>query len=372
MQGPELLRELKRMVDELAALNEIGKALTSSLDISEVMQLILEKVSRLLRPSNWSLLMIDQRTGELYFHAARGPGADALLGLRLKPGEGIAGHVAQSALPLRVDDVRQDPRFASRFDEKSSFHSRSILCVPLMAKGRVLGLIELVNGAQDGPFSEEDLRTLSTVAEFASIALENAQNFAKVQELTVIDDHTGLYNSRHLKRQLVSEVVRAVRFGHPVSVIFFDLDRFKQVNDQRGHQSGSRVLLEVGQLLLRVLRSTDVAVRYGGDEFVVLLPETSRDQALEVATRLRDEVAAEPFLAHEQLGPLRLTASFGVATFPDDGAAPEELLRRADEAMYRVKARSRDGVEAASTAPREAPEARRGNESLTPVVSSEP
>jgi diguanylate cyclase (GGDEF)-like protein len=215
----------------------------------------------------------------------------------------------------------------------------------------VQGVIELVNGADQGPFSEEDLRTLSTVGEFASIALENARNFLKVQDLTVIDDHTGLYNSRHLKRQLEQEVVRAVRFGHPVSLIFFDLDRFKQVNDRRGHQSGSRALWEVGQLLGNVLRSTDVAVRYGGDEFVVLLPETSRDQALEVARRLRDEVAGATFLAHEPAGAMRLTASFGVATFPDDGSTPDELLRRADEAMYRVKKRSRDGVEAATREP---------------------
>jgi diguanylate cyclase (GGDEF)-like protein len=365
MQGPELLRELKRMVDELAALNEIGKALTSSLDISEVMQLILEKVSELLKPSNWSLLLLDQQTGELLFQAARGPGSDKLKGLRLAPGEGIAGHVATTRQPLKVDDVREDHRFSSRFDAQTSFHSRSILCTPLISRDRVLGVIELVNGAKDGRFTDEDLRTLRTVTDYAAIALENAQNFAKVQELTVLDDHTGLYNSRHLKRMLDTEVVRAMRFGHPVSVIFFDLDRFKQINDQRGHQSGSRALREVGQLLTRTLRQTDIAVRYGGDEFVVVLPETSRDQALEAARRLRDEMAASTFLADEKPGPIRITASFGVATFPDDGQAPDELLRRADEAMYRVKAGTRDGVEAAvpvglvkGDAPAEAAEAK--------------
>src|SRR2546425_6985690 len=142
MQGPDLLRELKRMVDELAALNEIGKALTSSLDISEVMELILAKVNHLLKPSNWSLLMVDPATDELYFLAARGPGAEVLMGMRVKKGEGICGHVASSAKPLKVDDVRTDQRFATRFDEKSSFHTRSILCTPLISKGRVLGVIE--------------------------------------------------------------------------------------------------------------------------------------------------------------------------------------------------------------------------------------
>jgi len=365
MRGKDLLRELQRTVDELAVLNEIGKALTSSLDIGEVMHVILAKVSELLKPRNWSLLLKDQPTGELYFHAAVGAGSDQLLGLRIKPGEGIAGWVAQHNLPLLVPDVAKDARFASRFDDASRFHTASILCVPLAFKGRTLGVIELVNSDGDPVFSEEDLRILSTVAEFSAIAIENARNFHKVQELTVLDDHTGLFNSRHMKRQLESEVVRATRFGHPVSLIFFDLDHFKQVNDHHGHQAGSRVLAEIGRLLLGTLRSTDVPVRYGGDEFVILLPETSKDQAMECAKRLRGEISRWKFLAEETYGPLQITASLGVASFPDDARVPEELLRRADDAMYRVKAERRDGVAAAL--PQQAP-AR--EQSLTGRVSS--
>src|SRR2546426_2973876 len=286
MRGKDLLRELQRTVDELAVLNEIGKALTSSLDIGEVMHVILAKVSELLKPSNWSLLLKDHTTSELYFHAAVGEGSDRLLGMRLRPGEGIAGWVAQHNQPLLVPNVHADPRFASRFDKASRFHTKSILCVPLTFKERTLGVIELVNGPRDGAFGEEDLKILSTVAEFSAIAIENARNFHKVQELTVLDDHTGLFNSRHMKRQLEQEVMRATRFGHPVSVIFFDLDHFKSVNDTHGHQAGSQVLHEIGRLLLKTLRSTDVPVRYGGDEFVVLMPETSKDQAVAAARRI--------------------------------------------------------------------------------------
>src|SRR3989440_5913037 len=353
MRGKDLLRELQRTVDELAVLNEIGKALTSSLDIGEVMHVILAKVSELLKPTNWSLLLKDHATGELYFHAAVGEGSDCLLGMRLQPGEGIAGWVAQHTQPLLVPNAHADPRFASRFDKASRFHTKSILCVPLTFKDRTLGVIELVNGPRDGAFHEEDLRILSTVAEFSAIAIENARNFHKVQELTVLDDHTGLFNSRHMKRQLESEVVRATRFGHPVSLIFFDLDHFKQVNDTHGHQAGSRVLAEIGRLLLGTLRSTDVPVRYGGDEFVILLPETSKDQAMECAKRLRGEISRWKFLADETYGPLQITASLGVASFPDDARLPEDLLRRADDAMYRVKAERRDGVAAAL--PQQAP-----------------
>ena len=369
MRGKDLLRELQRTVDELAVLNEIGKALTASLDIGDVMHVILAKVSELLKPTNWSLLLKDEKTSELYFHAAVGAGSDQLMGLRIKPGEGIVGWVVEHNAPLLVPDVHKDPRFAARFDKASSFSTRSILCVPLAFKGRMLGAIELCNGEGDGIFQEEDLRILSTVAEFSAIALENARNFLKVQELTVQDDHTGLFNSRHLKRTLEQEVIRATRFGHPVSLIFFDLDHFKKVNDTHGHQAGSRVLGEVGKLLLKTLRVTDVAVRYGGDEFVILLPETSKDQALDAARRIGAEIAREPFLADASYGPLHITASLGVAAFPDDARNTEDLLRRADEAMYRVKAAQRGGVLGApATNPPGAPR----NQTLTAGVSSEP
>src|SRR2546426_519736 len=246
MRGKDLLRELQRTVDELAVLNEIGKALTSSLDIGEVMHVILAKVSELLKPSNWSLLLKDPVTEELYFHAA-------------------------------------------------------------------------------------DLRILGTVAEFSAIAIENARNFHKVQELTVLDDHTGLFNSRHLKRSLEQEIMRATRFGHPVSVIFFDLDYFKRVNDTHGHQAGSQVLHEIGKLLLKTLRSTDVPVRYGGDEFVMLMPETSKDQAVAAARRLGSEIARQPFLRDRPYGPGKLTASLGGAAFPGDARDPASLILPPDE-----------------------------------------
>lgn len=362
MRGKDLLRELQRTVDELAVLNEIGKALTSSLDIGEVMHVILAKVSELLKPRNWSLLLKDPATGDLYFHAAVGAESERLLGQRIRPGEGISGWVAENTQPLMVRDVRKDPRFAALYEGPAR---RSILAVPLSFKGRLLGVIELVNGAADPSFSEEDLRILNTVAEFSAIAIENARNFHKVQELTVLDDHTGLFNSRHLKRQLEQEVVRATRFGHPVSLIFFDLDHFKRVNDTHGHQAGSRVLHEVGRLLLKTLRSTDVPVRYGGDEFVILMPETSKDQALAAGRRIGAEIAKERYLADRSFGPVQISASIGVATFPDDAKDPDTLLRVADEVMYRVKADRRGGVLAAGAAPSP-------NQSLTLAVSSDP
>jgi diguanylate cyclase (GGDEF)-like protein len=348
MEARELLRELKRTVDELQAFNEIGKALTSTLDIREVLGLIMEKVGELLSPSNWSLLLADD-SGDLVFEIVVGPGAEGLKGLKLQHGEGIAGWVAREGQPLLVPDVTQDPRFASRFDARTRFTTRSVLAVPMRSRGRTLGLIELVNAPEQKTFGKDDLRTLSSLADYAAIAIENARNFQRVQELTILDEHTGLYNSRHLHRVLEAEIVRARRFGHALSLVFLDLDHFKRVNDTYGHQNGSALLRECGEVLLSVLRSVDVATRYGGDEFVCLLPETDKKQAEICAHRLRDALNAHTFLGTGGLS-VKVTASFGIATFPDDASSEHELMRQADLAMYRVKESTRDGIASATTA----------------------
>jgi diguanylate cyclase (GGDEF)-like protein len=343
MQGRDLLRELQRTVDELAALNEIGKALTSTLDLKEVLNLILDKVSMLLKPRNWSLWLMDEATKELVPEMVVGEGGEKIREMRVKPGEGVAGWVAEHGEAVLIPDVSKDPRFSDRFDKASQFQTVSILAAPLLWRGRTLGVVELVNTQGEGTFAPEDLRTLATMAEFGAIALENARNYKKVEELTVIDEHTGLFNARHLRNVLKREIDRARRFGHPVAVIFLDLDHFKQVNDVHGHQNGSLLLREVGHLVSSNLRTVDVPVRYGGDEFVVLLPETSKDQAMSIAERLRRSLDNHAFLAEQGLN-LRMTASFGVAAFPDDALNEEEMLRRADMAMYRVKGSTRDGV----------------------------
>jgi len=346
MEGQVDLQELTRTIEELRAFNELGKALTSTLDVGEVIERVMEQVSALLRPTNWSLLLADEADGSLVFEVAVGPGAEALKGLRLAPTEGIVGWVATSGEPLLVPDVAEDERFAARFDDQTRFTTRSIVAVPLRIRGRNLGVIELVNGVDKPSFAERDLRVLASIADFAAIALDNARNFKRVEELTVVDEHTGLFNVRHLHRVLAAEVERARRYGHPVSVIFFDLDRFKEVNDTHGHQAGSAILRECGELLLSTLRVADVAVRYGGDEFVCILPETSPDQALLCAERLRLLVEGRSFLEAEGQA-IRLTASFGVACFPDHGATAPELIRQADKAMYAAKEANRNTVASA-------------------------
>jgi diguanylate cyclase (GGDEF)-like protein len=343
MESRDLLRELERKVQELQAFNDIGRSLAGTLDIHELLAIIMQKVSEVLRPGHWSLLLVDEQRHDLVFEIAVGEGAERLKSMRLPIGEGVAGSVAATGQPLLVPDVREDPRFAARFDDASGMVTGSLLAVPLSSKGRVLGVVELVNPRGGHPFDDADRRTLEALADYAAIAIDNARAYERIRELTLRDEHTGLFNARHLWRQLELEIARTARTGRPFSMVFVDLDHFKQVNDRFGHQAGSAVLKEVGDLLRRSIRNIDVPVRYGGDEFVVLLPETDKVHARHAAERLRAGMQRTSFLSGMGLD-VRVTASFGIATCPEDGDSTDKLVKSADAAMYRVKESTRNGV----------------------------
>ena len=335
----------KRQLQELGIFHDVAKALTSSLNLDSILQTIMEKMAEYFRPDTWSLLMVDEEKSELYFAIAVGDAAEALKTVRLKLGEGIAGWVAQHGESLLVPDVYTDPRFAKRIDEMTKWQTRSIICIPLKSKHRVLGVIQLINVDMEG-FGGNEMLLLQALADYAAIAIDNARAVEKIQELTITDDCTGLYNARHLYKTLEAEVYRSARFGYEFSILFLDLDHFKSVNDTHGHLIGSRLLAEIGYAIKAHLRLIDYAFRYGGDEFVVLLPQTSKESALVVARRLRDVFRTENWLKSEGLN-LNVRASMGVATFPEDAKSAHEIIRQADEMMYAVKNTTRDNVSVA-------------------------
>jgi diguanylate cyclase (GGDEF)-like protein len=334
--------ETARQSQELAIFHDVAKALTSSLDLDSILQTILEKMAEYFRPDTWSLLMVDEQKSELYFAIAVGTAAEALKNVRLKVGEGIAGHVAKYGEKLIVPDVAADPRFAKRIDQVTQWETQSIICVPLKSKLRVQGVIQLVN-VDMAHFGADETFFLQALCDYAAIAIENARSVEKIQELTITDDCTGLYNARHLYKTLETEVYRSARFGYEFSVLFIDLDHFKQVNDTHGHLIGSKLLAEIGYLIKAQLRLIDFAFRYGGDEFVVLLPQTGKDSAAVVARRLRDSLRASAFCKEEGLN-LNVRASMGLATYPHDAKTPHDVIRQADEMMYMVKNSTRDNI----------------------------
>ena len=338
--------EASRLRREIDALVDIGKALTSTLDLPEVLQLVMQKVSDLLQPKTWSLLLVDDNAQELYFEIVVSPAAEQLRSIRLKIGEGIAGWVAKNGESLLIPDVNSDPRFAPKIDQAVSFKTRSIVCVPLKFKGRVTGVIELINSIGESTFDESDQEILEVIADYSAIAIENARNFARIQQLVITDELTGLYNASYLLDFLDYELSRARRYNTHLSVIFIDLDHFKDVNDTHGHLVGSRLIHEIGRLIHENIRKSDMAARYGGDEFVIVLPNTPKTGALTLAKNLRDKVRSTDFLTSQGLD-IRITASFGLASYPTDADSKLSLVRLADKAMYAAKDASRDTVRTA-------------------------
>ena len=331
-----------RLSQELTIFHDVAKALTSSLDLDSILQTIMEKMAEYFRPETWSLLMVDEQKNDLYFAIAVGAAAEVLANERVKVGEGIAGWVAKHGQTLIVPDVANDPRFSRRLDQVTRWQTQSIICVPLRSRHRVLGVIQLVNVDVKG-LSDQEMFFLHALCDYAAISIENAKAVEKIQELTITDDVTGLFNARHLYKTLETEVYRSARFGYEFSVIFIDLDHFKQVNDTHGHLIGSKLLAEIGYLIKAQLRLIDYAFRYGGDEFVILLPQTGKDAALVVARRLRDNLRTSMFCKEEGLN-LNVRASIGVATYPHDAKSPHDIIRQADEMMYLVKNTTRDNI----------------------------
>jgi diguanylate cyclase (GGDEF)-like protein len=340
----EFSRQLHEKEQELQILDEIGRTIISELELQAVLNIIMDKTRELVQAESWSLLLDDEEVGGLKLSVAVGAGADrSRVGAVVKPGEGIAGWVAREGKPVVVHDAAADPRWGD-LEQDYGVRARSVLCVPLETRRRVLGVIEVVNKKGDGEgFTPRDLSLVTRLAGFAAIAIENARLYQQTKMLTLTDELTRLYNTRFFTQYLEADIKRCRRYKTSVSLIFLDLDHFKIVNDRHGHLMGSQLLREVADVLRRGVRDVDIVARYGGDEFIVILPETRLEAAAFVAERLRQAMNDHVFLVGEGLA-ARLTASFGVASFPETCSSEEELIRLADQAMYRVKNRTRNGV----------------------------
>ena len=238
--------------------------------------------------------------------------------------------------------------FAANETLQQTEGERRILAVPLASGDRVVAVLEAVReGSAARDFSANDTTLLSALALPLSAALANSVRIAEAEKLSQTDDLTKLHNARYLRQYLIAEVKRARRYNSTVTVLFFDLDNFKEVNDHYGHLVGSHVLMEMATVILTGVRDTDVVARYGGDEFVVILPETTLDMVGRVAERMREKIAEHVFTGGRGLR-LHFTASFGVAAFPEHSQSPQQLIADADAAMYEAKAAHKNCVRFAS------------------------
>jgi len=337
-----------RSIETLRVFHEVARALTSNLELDSLLRSIMHQLEEFFGPEHWSLLMVDEETMELYFALSAELDETTIKGLRLRPGEGIAGYVATSGNPLVVPDVSADPDWSRYAAQHPELNLKSIACLPIRHGKRVLGVLQL-NNSQLDLMPESSIAFLRVLCDYAAIALENARHVKLIHHLSVTDDCTGLFNARHLYTLLEQEVApssdpRVVPIQQPhFSLLFMDLDHFKTINDVHGHIVGSRLLAEIGNLLKRTLGPDHAAFRYGGDEFVALLRGMDKDTATVTAHRVLDSITQARFLTSEGLS-LTMTASLGLATFPQDGTTLQDMIRVADTMMYTAKAEGRNRV----------------------------
>jgi diguanylate cyclase (GGDEF)-like protein len=325
---------------DLLVFHQLARSLTSSFDLDTILRTILEQMERMVEAELWALLMLDEASKDLYYAIAAGQEPEALRGLRVKPGEGVAGWVLQHGETLIVPEAVDDPRVAQS-GAASAGSVRSVIALPLRGRKGTQGVIEIFNPRAE--MSDYTIAFLHILTDHAAIAIENARDVARIQQLTINDDTTGLFNVRHLYDVLGRELKRSKKFKLPLSLAFLDLDRFKLVNDAHGHLIGSELLAHTGRRLQELSRQQDLCFRYGGDEFVILMPETDAKAALELAKTLNCALMETEFHMKEGLE-LRVSASIGLASYPEDGVAVHAVIGTADTRMYEVKSNGRGQV----------------------------
>jgi len=337
------VRDLARENEKLMGCLEVGKLLTSTLELEKILGLVMTKVSQLIDAQNWSLLLRDPPTGELTFEIVVGTHQNLIKGLRLTRGEGIAGHVAETGDSLFVSGAKKDPRFTPRVDTLTGFQTESIVCLPLKIRGTVLGVIEIINVKDLEGFESYDYPFLSVLADYAAIAIENARYLERTEQMGITDEYTGLRNTRYLHQLLDELTQREPTHEDAFAVVFADIDNFKRVVDRHGHLLGSQVLKEIGESILTCLGEKDILVKYGGDEYVIVLPGRNKQAAFDLTQKILRLLRASTYLKSE-FDPVRVTASFGIAVYPEDAQTKKDLLLLADHCMYDVKRGRKDGV----------------------------
>ncbi len=324
IENARLFTEEQRRARHLAFLNNISKMAISSEDAEQMMADIVREIQKNFRYDHIGIGIMDYATKDIEIKAEAGTTSQTL-GRRIAVGSGVLGKVARTQVSALVQNAGPG-QLAGVLPE-----SRAVLCLPISYGETLLGVLN-VESRDENAFAPQDILILNTLADLLATALHNSFVFQKLQQQSITDGLTGIKTRRFFWEALTSEWKRASRSGRPFSVVLVDLDKFKEVNDTLGHLEGDLVLARVGRLLEQKCRQSNVVARYGGDEFVILMPETGIEQAQVLAERLRLWLATDPMLEEH-----RITGSFGVASFPVHGFSMEDLIRVADAGMYVAK-----------------------------------
>lgn len=321
-----------------STLLQIIKEIALQMELDGLINILMDSAMELTGADGGALLLRDDKTGTLVMKAVRGLSGNEnrteFFGLPEKQ----YYDVLESRQPVFLTNFNQ-PVLASNKEEVGA-----LIIAPIWHKEEALGLLVNVkfrNGKE--PLSDDDFKLITLLCEEISGAVQNAITHYKTKELTIKDDLTDAYNRRYFERYLEEEFMRARRYSANLSVIFFDVDNLKEVNAKHGHIIGSKTLQEIAHRMILTVRGIDKVVRYGGDEFCVVLPETDTQGAYQVADRIRTTIASKPFSVSDTIQ-ISLTGSMGIASFPVHAASKEELIRQADKAMFGIKNRTKNAI----------------------------
>jgi len=352
--SPELLDahlEIIRLTDQLEtrklAISQFYnflRGVAASLDSGKVYQSVLAKFSEMLKAERSSLMILNEESNELALEAALGA-EHALAPVRVKLGEGVAGAVLASGLPLVVRDVETDARLPQT--RAGHYRSKSFISFPITLGTRKVGVINLTERRDGLPYDNEDLSILELMSPHLALIIDRTEWHRKAeayQRMSLTDPLTGLPNRRYLSDRLFEEVERSKRYDTPLSFMIIDVDHFKSYNDIYGHTNADIVLIQTAQLLRSLIRAIDMSARFAGDEFCIILPETEPETALQVAERLRRAVGETEYRAEngEPMG--RVTLSIGISSFSPTRQSPLAVIEAADRALYQAKMRGRNCV----------------------------
>lgn len=330
--NPEELKKLP------AALFEIGKLIGSELDPGILLARIAELICHLIDARACSVMLLDADRKRLLAKAAYGLRTEQMNSLSFRIGEGVAGWVAEHGQPALIHDVTQDPRFIALPAGQAQI--ASMICVPLIARGERVGVVTATSPTPNA-FDTNNLELIRFIAMTIALDIENV----RLHRVAVTDPLTGAYNREFLLQRLPQEIEAAADRDRALSVAMVDVDHFKTVNDQYGHGIGDVVLSEVARRLRSAIRAGDLLVRYGGEEFLAVLPKADAGRAWEVGERMRQRVCERAFEVGDGKA-LLLRVSVGVAQWHTGERMPE-LIDRADSALYSAKDHGRNRVEVA-------------------------
>ncbi len=333
LQNARLYSQEQRRALQLEAINAVARETTVVLDVKELLLKACLKIREAFEVSHVSMLVKEDEDLVLQAHhgnlTLRIPE-----GGKVPAGAGVWGRALRESKTVIENDVKTDPDFIGIYLE-----SGSRMCIPLVSFGQTLGVLVL-DSAKPGSFSVTDIQSLESVADICATAIQNARYVERVKHLAYLDGLTGIFNRRYFELRIEEELERARRFNSGMAVIMVDIDQFKRLNDEFGHLLGDEVLRQVSSIFSQQLRKIDVVCRYGGEEFAILLSQTSQQHALGVAEKLRRMVDSWQFPGV----PRSVTISAGVATRPDHGNSREELVKAADAGLYAAKQAGRNCI----------------------------